>query len=150
VAHSTHTTRSLVLVSVAAASLGMAFGFVLHPALIGHAQANTRVFEIRTYTTHEGKLGALNARFRDHTTRLFAKHGMTNVGYWTPQDGLTAQNTLIYILAHADREQAKKNWDAFRADPDWQKARSESEAAGPIVAKIDSVFVLATDYSPLR
>jgi len=117
---------------------------------LGHAQADRRVFEIRTYTTHEGKLDALQARFRDHTTRLFAKHGMTNIGYWTPQDGPLASNTLIYILAFPDREAAKKSWDAFRNDPDWKKARAESEASGPIVSKIESVFLHPTDYSPMK
>jgi hypothetical protein len=114
------------------------------------AQAGSHIFEIRTYYTHEGKLDALNARFRNHTVKLFTKHGMTNIGYWTPQDGPLAGNTLIYILAHDSREAAKKSWDAFRADPEWQKVRTESEAAGPIVSKIDSVFLQATDYSPLK
>jgi hypothetical protein len=109
-----------------------------------------RVFEIRTYHAHEGKLDALNARFRNHTVRLFTKHGMTNIGYWTPQDGPMAGNTLIYILAHDSRDAAKKSWDAFRVDPDWLKAQGESEAGGPIVSKVDSVFLLATDYSPLK
>jgi hypothetical protein len=129
---------------------GYLLGAIVHPAVVGHAQADRRVFEIRTYYTHEGKLDALNARFRNHTVRLFSKHGMTNIGYWTPQDGPMAGATLIYILAHADRDAAKKSWDAFRADPEWQKARAESEAAGAIVSKIDSVFLQATDYSPLK
>jgi hypothetical protein len=116
----------------------------------GHAQSDRRVFEIRTYTTHDGKLDALNARFRDHTTRLFSRHGMTNVGYWTPSEGPLAGNTLIYVLAFPDREAAKKSWDSFRNDPEWKKVRAESEANGPIVSKIDSVFLQPTDYSPLK
>jgi hypothetical protein len=109
-----------------------------------------RVFEIRTYTTEEGKLDALNARFRNHTMRLFEKHGMTNIGYWTPEDGPLSHNTLIYILAHPSREAAKKNWEAFGSDPEWQKVREESEANGKIVTKVESVFVDATDYSPMK
>ena len=117
---------------------------------IAYAQPAGRVFEIRTYTTHPGKLDALNARFRDHTLKLFKKHGMENVGYWVPQDAPLAGNTLIYILAHPSREAAKQSWDAFRKDPDWIAARTASEAAGPIIVKLDSVFVNATDYSPLK
>jgi hypothetical protein len=135
--------RFHVVVLIATLAAGYALGAV-------RAQAGPRIFEIRTYYTHEGKLDALNARFRNHTVRLFTQHGMTNIGYWTPQDGPMAGTTLIYILAHADRDAAKKSWDAFRADPEWQKVRDESEAAGPIVSKIDSVFLQATDYSPLK
>jgi NIPSNAP len=142
--------RFRVTALAATLATGYVLGAIVHPAAVGHAQADRRVFEIRTYYTHEGKLDALNARFRNHTVRLFSKHGMTNIGYWTPQDGPMAGDTLIYILAHADREAAKKSWDAFRADPEWQKARAESEAAGAIVSKIDSVFLQATDYSPLK
>jgi hypothetical protein len=116
----------------------------------GYAQAGNRVFEIRTYTAHPGKLDALNARFRNHTVKLFERHGMTNVGYWVPQDAPLADNTLIYVLAHKDREAAKKSWDAFRKDAEWVKARTESEAQGPIVAKLESVFLSPTDYSALK
>ena len=129
--------------------LGTALGALVHSST-GHAQAAPRVFEIRTYTTHPGKLDALNARFRNHTVKLFEKHGMTNVGYWTPSEGPLAGTTLIYVLAHESRDAAKASWERFRSDPDWVKARSESEAAGPIVSKIESVFMNATDYSPLK
>ena len=110
----------------------------------------TRVFELRTYITHEGKLEALQARFRNHTTRLFEKHGMTNIGYWVPQDAPQSGNTLIYILSHASRESAKQNWESFRADPEWQKVARESEVDGKIVSKIETTFLDATDYSPIR
>jgi hypothetical protein len=109
-----------------------------------------RVFEIRTYTANEGKLEALLARFRNHTTRLFEKHGMTNVGYWVPQDPPLSQNTLIYIVAHPSREAAKKSWAAFRADPDWQKAQKESEAGGKLVVKVESVYMDAADFSKIK
>jgi hypothetical protein len=109
-----------------------------------------RLFEIRTYTTEPGKLDALNTRFRDHTTKLFEKHGMTNVGYWTPVDEPRSKDTLIYVLAHESAVAAKKSWDGFRNDPQWQKARTESEAAGPIVKKVESVFMTPTDYSVLQ
>ena len=114
------------------------------------APANTRVFEIRTYYTFPGRLEALHKRFRDHTMRMFEKHGMANIGYWTPQDSPGKENTLIYVVAHASREQAKANWAAFIADPEWQKIAEESQKDGKIVEKIESVFVDATDYSPLK
>ena len=96
-------------------------------ALFAAAQApaqEKRVFEMRTYTSVEGKLDAVVARFRNHTTKLFEKHGIQNIGYWVPQDPPRSQNTLIYIVAHPSREAAKKAWDAFRADPAWLKAQN--------------------------
>lgn len=112
-----------------------------------------RVFEMRTYTAAPGKLDALNARFRDHTVKLFEKHGMANIGYWTPMsDQKGADNTLIYILAHKSREAAKESFAAMGKDPEWQKALKESEANGPLTVKggVKSVFMEATDYSPIR
>jgi hypothetical protein len=108
------------------------------------------VYEMRTYTATEGKLANVNARFREYTQRIFAKHNMKSVGYWTPLEGPTAETTLIYILEHPSREEARKNWAAFSADPEWQKAKAESEAAGRIVAKAESVFLSPTDYSPIK
>jgi len=131
-------------------TVGFLTGSVLQPGAVVGAQAGRRVFEIRTYTANEGKLEALHARFRNHTTRIFEKHGMKNVGYWSPQDAPLSQNTLIYILSYPSREAAKQSWDAFRKDPEWQKARSESEAQGAIVAKVESVFMDPTDYSPMK
>jgi hypothetical protein len=118
---------------------------------VAQATQAPRVFEMRTYTTNEGKLPALNTRFRDHTIRFFNKYSMTSVGYWTPQEGPLAQNTLIYILAHPSREAAKASWASFGADPEWRKVRSESEAQGAILAKPpESVFLVPTDYSPIK
>jgi hypothetical protein len=136
-----------------------AFGFVAgrssHPhaiaaAAVARPEGQGRVFELRTYTTNEGKLDALQARFRNHTIKLFEKHGMTSIGYWVPGDAPLAQNTLIYIIAHPSREAAKVNWAAFRGDPEWQKVKAESEAPGQIVSKVDSVYMKATDYSALK
>ena len=125
-----------------------------HVEAVGAAAAavtqDNQVFEMRTYTTHDGKLADLNARFRTHTTKLFAKHGMKNIGYWTPRDSPLSPTTLIYIVAHESPEAAKASWAAFRNDPDWQKASKASEADGKIVAKLDSVYLDPTDYSPLK
>lgn len=111
--------------------------------------ADAPVFELRIYTTHEGKLPDLLKRFREHTCKLFEKHGITNVGYWVPLDKADgSENTLIYIVSHPSREAAKKNWAAFVKDPEWQAAARASEANGKIVAKIQSVFMTTTPYSP--
>lgn len=111
--------------------------------------AETTVFELRTYTTLDGRLPALHARFRDHTMRLFEKHGMRNVGYWIPTD---RPNTLVYLIAHESRESAEASWKAFVADPEWQSVYAASTKAGPILVKdgIERQFLSATDYSPLQ
>lgn len=107
------------------------------------------MYELRTYTTNEGKLDNLNARFRDHTVRLFKKHGMESVGYWVPTDEPKSENTLIYVIKHESRDAAKTSWQAFLADPDWQKVAKESQVDGQILAKApESVYMEATDYSP--
>jgi hypothetical protein len=130
-------------------SLALAFT-ILATSTMSQGQNTGRVFELRTYTCIEGKLEALQKRFREHTTKLFEKHGMTNIGYWVPQDSPRSQNTLVYIIAHPSREAAKKNWAEFNADPEWQKVRTESEANGKIVNKVESVFMDPADYSPLK
>lgn len=111
---------------------------------------DSEVYELRIYTTQEGKLDALLARFRDHTCRLFEKHGIKNIGYWVPlakEDG--AENTLIYILRHTSEEAAKASFSAFGKDPEWQAARKASEENGKILAKPpESLFLKTTDYSP--
>lgn len=107
------------------------------------------VFELRTYTTHDGRLPALEARFRDHTMALFEKHGMRNVGYWIPVD---RPNTLIYIIAHESAEVIGRNWQAFGSDPAWQTVARESQKDGTILIEdgIESQFMSAADYSPIR
>lgn len=111
---------------------------------------STRVFELRVYHTLPGRLPALQARFRDHTLAIFKKHGMTSVGYWTPQDSPGSENTLIYILAHDSRDAAKQHWAEFAQDPEWKAVSKASEADGKIVEKIDSTFMVPSDYSPLK
>jgi len=125
-------------------------GFWLGKTSQGRAEEKGRVFELRTYTAGEGKLDDLHARFRNHTTQLFQKHGMTNIGYWMPTDAPLSQNTLIYILAYPSREAAKESWDAFNKDPEWKKVKAESEVNGKLVSKVDSVYLKAADYSPMK
>ncbi len=117
---------------------------------IAHAQASKHVYELRTYTAPDGKLGELHARFRDHTMRIFNKHGMKSVIYLSPQDAPDSANTLIYVLEHPSREAAKKAWADFQADPEWKKVSTESQVNGRIVSKVVSVFADPTDYSPMK
>jgi len=109
--------------------------------------SSTTVYELRVYHANEGKLDDLLKRFREHTTRLFEKHGMKNIAYWTPLDDPLKGKTLIYILGHPSREAAVSNWKAFGDDPDWQKVRDQSEANGKLVDKVDSTFMALTDFS---
>jgi hypothetical protein len=137
------------------------FGFVMVVSLAAAASAGfllqapaaqrgrERVYELRTYTVAPGRMPAMLKRFRDHTTRLFEKQGMENIGYWTPE-GKEADTKLIYVLAHNSREAADKSWKAFREDPDWQKVRDASEKDGKIVEKVESVFMRPTDFSKLK
>jgi NIPSNAP len=112
-------------------------------------QAATTVYELRVYHAAPGKLGELLARFRDHTAKLFEKHGMKNIAYWTPVDEPDRDNILIYILHHPSREAAVTNWKSFQDDPEWKRVKEESEANGKLAEKIDSTFLALTDFSPL-
>ena len=100
------------------------------------------------YHAYEGKLDDLLRRFREHTTKLFEKHGIRNVAYWTPTDDPLKDKTLVYILAHPSRGAATANWKAFGADPEWQSVKDKSEANGKLVEKVDSTFMVMTDFSP--
>ena len=121
------------------------------PEVSAHPEMKERFFELRTYTAAPGKLDALNNRFREHTNALFKKHGMTIIGFWTPADEPRSKDTLIYILAYPDREAREKSWKEFQADPDWQKAKTESEKDGPLLAHPpESVYMGPTDYSPIK
>ena len=117
----------------------------------GFAFAENRVFELRVYTANDGKLEALKARFRDHTTAIFKKHHMEVVGYWTPQPSdPKSKDTFIYILAHPSREAADKNWKEFQADPEWTKVKTETEKEGALAKKVESTFMDATSFSPMK
>ena len=120
-------------------------------ALGADAPKSQRVFEMRTYHTHPGRLDALNKRFREHTCRIFQKHGMELIGFWTPQDEKQGKaDTLVYILAFPSREAAAASWKAFGADPEWKAAQKASEQDGKIVAKVESVYLDPTDYSAIK
>ncbi len=113
--------------------------------------AEERVFEMRTYIASPGKIAALHSRFRDHTCKLFEKHGMTNIGYWQQTSGDNAENTLVYLLAYPSKEARDASWKAFQADEDWKKVKADSEKDGvPLAAKVVSVFLKGTDYSTIK
>jgi hypothetical protein len=112
------------------------------------AAESDAVYELRVYHCYEGKLPDLLKRFREHTTKIFEKHGMKNVAYWLPMDEPQKSNTLIYVLAHPSRDAAATNWKAFSADTEWQAVQKASEANGKIVEKVDSTFMVLTDFSP--
>src|SRR6478752_547498 len=112
-----------------------------------HAADAAPVYELRVYYTHPGKMPDLLKRFREHTCALFERHGMVNVGYWLPVEEKD-QDKLYYVLKHASRDAAKVSWTAFGSDPEWKQVASASEANGKIVAKVDSTFLAATDYTP--
>ncbi|MFO0944571.1 MAG: NIPSNAP family protein [Planctomycetota bacterium] len=109
-----------------------------------------RLFELRIYTAHDGKFEDLHKRFREHTNKLFVKHGMDLVGYWVPTDGPESKNTLIYLLAYPDKAARETSWKAFLDDPDWKAAYKESHKNGPLVAKVEAKFLAPTDYSPIK
>ena len=103
------------------------------------------LYELRTYYTHEGKIDDLHARFSNHTMALFEKHGIKNIAYWSPADD---PSVLIYLIAHKSADAAKASWTAFGQDPAWQEVAKASRANGPILTKIDSVYMTKTPYSP--
>ena len=138
----------LATLVVSAFSAGLVAGRSTRPE---SAQLSAdRVFELRTYTTPPGKLPLLHRRFREHTMELFARHGMTNVAYWTPEDSTLRDNTLVYLLAYPNRQAARDSWAAFSADTEWQRVRTESEANGKIVEKVASLFLDPTDFSTMK
>lgn len=126
--------------------------------LAGHAalaqkekpKVDERIFELRIYHAAPGKMQALHERFRNVTSKLFVKHGMTIIGYWSPTDEKEAEKKMYYVLAYPSKAAADKAWAAFRADPDWIKAKAASEVNGTLVDKIESIYMNPTDYSPLK
>lgn len=107
------------------------------------------IYEYRVYETLPGMLPALHARFRDHTTKIFERHGIKNIGYWTSEVG-DFSDKLIYIVAFEDAGQRQRAWESFRNDPEWQKVRADSEANGLIVKRVFNTLLSPTDYSPLQ
>jgi len=139
-----------LLKSVVIPSLALIVGLGAGILVTTSAQDTGKVFELRIYTSTPGNLDNLHARFRDHTSRIFDKHGMKVVGYWSPTSEEEADDTLVYMLEHASREAAGTSWRAFGQDPEWQEVAAASNADGPILGGIESRYMTATDYSPMK
>jgi hypothetical protein len=120
------------------------FSFCMLLSALGQ---ETRFFEMRIYYAAPGKLDDLLARFRNHTTALFEKHGIVNIGYWLPLTN--SENKLVYLLAYPSRDAREKSWKEFGADPTWQEVAKESERNGKLVSKVESIFLQPTDFSPM-
>jgi hypothetical protein len=138
--------RRTLLQSLTAAPLLSAA--VLAASKSAVAKDSPTVYELRVYHAAPGKLPDLLRRFREHTMKLFSKHRMKSIAYWTPIDAPESSNTLIYVLRHPNREAAAANWKAFENDPEWQRVKKESEANGKLTEKVDSTFLVLTDFSP--
>ena len=135
-------TSTISLVSLA---IGLGAGI-----FFSSAAQDEKVFELRTYTATPGNLDNLHARFRDHTTRIFRKHGMEVVGYWSPTSEEEREDTLVYLLAHDNQDAANASWQAFIADSEWATVAEESNRNGQILGGIEAKFMVATDYSPMK
>jgi len=124
---------------------------VNHHAVIA-AQGMNKVYELRTYTTNDGKLPNLLTRFGGGETDLFHKHGMTSVGYWVPDDPELSKNTMVYMLAHDSRDAAAASWEAFGNDPEWREMSASSQVDGRILARggVVNLFLNPTDFSPAK
>jgi hypothetical protein len=139
--------RTLLQTLPAASLLPVAAWATASDSELSSEQTASTVYELRVYHCFEGKLPDLLKRFREHTTKLFEKHGMKNIAYWTPVDEPAKSNMLIYVLSHPSREAAAANWKAFQTDPEWIEVRDKSEANGKIVEKVDSTYMAKTDFS---
>lgn len=135
--------------TIATVSIAFIAGVAFQSQTAVQAQGQ-KVYELRTYTTAEGRLPALLQRFGGGEIDLFIKHGMTSVAYWVPDDEELSQNTMIYIVAHESREAAAASWSAFGGDPAWQTMRADSVADGPIVTNVENLFLNPTDFSPAQ
>jgi hypothetical protein len=138
--------RRTLLQTVSAAAFLSPLSGVAREA--GEEPGADTVYELRIYHVAAGKLDELLARFRNHTMKIFDRHGMKSVAYWTPVDDPQKGNTLIYILQHSSRTAADSNWSAFREDAEWKSVKAKSEENGKLVEKVDSTFMRLTDFSP--
>ena len=141
------------LIGISAPSLLSFIGgaaLTLALSYIGGSKDSQHVYELRMYHVNEGKMDALIARFGDHTDAIFRRHNMKSIGFWRPQDEPYSQNLFVYILEHPSREEARKNWAAFQADPEWQKVKASSETSGALANHIDSYFMDPTSFSALK
>jgi len=139
-----------LLYGIGIAVLAFVLGFWVGKGSEVQAAEGSHVFELRTYAANPGKLPEVVARFRNDTEKLFKKHGMKSIGYWTPQDEPHSKDMLIYMLSFESRQKAQDLWAQFQNDPEWKKVRADSEMNGPLVDKVESVFMEPTDFSAMK
>ena len=139
--------KFLRILSIASISLIVGLGAGI---FYSTSAQNQKVFELRTYQATPGNLGNLHARFRDHTIRIFRKHGMEIVGFWSPTSEEERDDILVYLLAHDSQDAADASWQAFGADPEWASVAEESNKNGQILAGVERKYMVATDYSPMK
>ncbi len=132
------------------AGLILAWGICLAPTPSVADDVPDRIYELRTYTATEGNLDKLKLRFRNHATLYLLKHGMQLVGYWTPMDEGESGNSLLLLLSHESRKAADEAWLSLAADPEWQRIREATNTNGPLVAGTKSMYMTATDFSPMK
>ena len=145
------TLKGLTVVGIALASFAAGSLFTARMAHLTQVRADSnRVFELRVYHTVPGKAQALQAEFREKVSKWFAKHDLQAVGYWAPVDAPASDNTFIYILAHPNRDEAKKHWAAFTSDPAFQEMIKSQQGDAKVVEKVDSTYMEPTDFSPLK
>jgi len=135
--------------SLPVAIISAVVGVIIGTFFTAFAQ-DQKVFELRTYQATPGNLDNLHARFRDHTIRIFRKHGMEVVGFWSPTSEDERDDILVYLLAHDSQEAADASWQAFGADPEWDRVAEESNRNGQILAGVERKYMVATDYSPMK
>ena len=138
-----------ILKSLPVASISLIAGLSAGIFFTTSAQ-DQKVFELRTYQATPGNLDNLHARFRDHTIKIFRKHGMEIVGFWSPTSEEERDDILVYLLAHDSQEAADASWQAFGSDPEWQKVAEESNRNGQILGGVERKYMVSTDYSPMR
>ena len=136
------TASLLSFIGGAAVTLGL--------STISGSNSPQHVYELRLYRVNEGKMDALIARFGDHTDAIFKRHNMKSIGFWRPQDAPYSENLFVYILEHPSREEARRNWAEFQADPEWKRVKADSEINGALANHIDSYFMDPTSFSALK
>ncbi len=107
------------------------------------------IYELRIYRTLPGRMPNLLARFRDHTLRIWERHGIRQAGFWTTLVGESA-NDLTYLLAWESLAERETKWAAFQSDPEWQKARADSEKDGPLQANVSNQLLVPTAFSAVK
>lgn len=130
--------------------LGLSISTTFYPGSATAQDIEGPVFELRTYKATPGNLDKLLTRFRDHTMRIFEKHGMTNIGYWIPTDPELSQDTLVYLLKHNSMEAAQASWRAFAQDPEWRQVNEDSNRDGAILDSVVRQYMTATDFSQMK